>query len=212
MCTGRMDLSLVLRALSKGADGVFVAGCHLNECNYITHGNFHALSMTYIARKLLERVGLNPDRVQMHLVSGSEGNRFVELVNDFNREMREMGPIGVTEGMSREELDEKLAAVSTLVPYVRLVERERLRIPLRTEEDFAEYFAGEEFTRLFDELIGDKLAMSQIVSLLRKSPLPTGEIARHLGLTPSETAKHLISTSKHGLVRYVESEKHYALA
>lgn len=212
MCTGRMDLSLVLRALTKGADGVFIAGCHLNECNYITHGNFHALSMSYIARKILERIGINPARVQMHLVSGSEGNRFVELVNNFNREMREMGPIGETEGMSREDLVEKLEAVTNLIPYVRLVERERLRIPLRSEEEFAEYFASEEFVKLFNDLIGDKLAVSQIVSLLKKSPLTTSEIAEKVKLTPSEVSKHLISSTKHGLVRFDSTQKHYALA
>lgn len=212
MCTGRMDLSLVFRALTKGADGVFIAGCHLNECNYITHGNFHSLSMAYMARKLLTRIGVNPARVQMHLVSGSEGSRFVELVNNFNAEMREMGPIGETEGISGEELADRLEAVTRIIPYVRLVERERLRVPLKTEEDFERFFTSDEFERLFDELVGDKLAMSQIVLLLKKNPLSTGQIAERLGLTPSEAAKHLISTSKHGLVRYDEKEKHYALA
>ena len=52
MCTGRVDLSFVLRAFSKGADGVFIGGCHLNECNYITHGNYHALSMVHICKKI----------------------------------------------------------------------------------------------------------------------------------------------------------------
>lgn len=212
MCTGRLDLSLILRALTKGADGVFVAGCHFNECNYITHGNFHAMAMTFIARKLLERIGLNPDRVQMHLVSGSEGNRFVELVNGFNKEMREMGPIGETEGVSREELDGKLEALSRLVPYVRLVERERLRIPLRTEEEFEQYFSGPEFKRLFEELIGDKLAISQIMLLLGKQPLSTADIAKSLNLTPSEVARHMNASSRQGLVRYDEADKRYALA
>ena len=57
MCTGRVDLSFILRAFSKGADGVFIGGCHLNECNYTTHGNFYALRITQLAKKLLERLG-----------------------------------------------------------------------------------------------------------------------------------------------------------
>ena len=48
MCSGRVDLAFVLRAFSKGMDGVFIGACHLNECNYITHGNYHALNMVLL--------------------------------------------------------------------------------------------------------------------------------------------------------------------
>ena len=51
MCSGRVDLAFVLRAFSKGVDGVFIGGCHLNECNYITHGNYHALNMVLLCQK-----------------------------------------------------------------------------------------------------------------------------------------------------------------
>jgi F420-non-reducing hydrogenase iron-sulfur subunit len=44
MCTGRIDLAHILRAFSNGMDGVFIGGCRLNECNYITQGNYHALN------------------------------------------------------------------------------------------------------------------------------------------------------------------------
>ena len=51
MCSGRVDLEFVLRAFSNGMDGVFIGGCRLNECNYITHGNYHALTMVLLCRK-----------------------------------------------------------------------------------------------------------------------------------------------------------------
>src|SRR5512137_2171919 len=99
MCTGRLDLSLVFRAFAKGADGVLIAGCHLNECNYITHGNFHALGMTHLAKKILEVLGVNPARLRMELISGGEGTRFVEIMNEFSETIRELGPLGAGEGM-----------------------------------------------------------------------------------------------------------------
>ena len=53
MCTGRVDLSYIIRALSKGADGVFIGAFRLNECNYITQGNFHALALVLLCKKLM---------------------------------------------------------------------------------------------------------------------------------------------------------------
>ncbi len=94
MCTGRIDLSFILRAFSRGADGVFVGGCRLNECNYTTHGNYYALRITHICRKLMERIGLDPDRLRMELISSGEGIRFAESRNEFSATVRRLGPVG----------------------------------------------------------------------------------------------------------------------
>lgn len=212
MCTGRIDLAFVLRAFQGGADGVFIGGCHLNECNYTTHGNFYALRMANIGKRLLQALGLDPARLRIEFISGSEGTRFAELMSDFGRQIRELGPLGIAEGLDREARASRLAAATKIVPYIKLLERERLRLKFETEEEYAEFFRGEEFERLFRETVGEKLAMSQIASLLQHRALPSGEIARALGLTPSEVSRHLGSSTRHGLVRYDEKEKCYALA
>jgi coenzyme F420-reducing hydrogenase delta subunit len=212
MCSGRVDLAFVLRAFSKGVDGVFIGACHLNECNYMTHGNYDALSMVNICRKIMKHIGLNPDRLRIEFMSGSESNVFVEAVNDFVKKVKELGPLGKVEGIDENRLKLKLEAVTKLIPYIRLVERERLRIPVKSAEAYDEFFASDEINRLFHELIVDKLAISQIMLLLREKPLSTGKIAEVLGLTPSEVSRHMNTSSRHGLVRYDVSQKCYALA
>ena len=212
MCSGRVDLTHVFRAFSNGVDGVFLGACHLNECNYTTHGNYHALTMVNLAKKLLERIGLNPERLKIEFMSGSEANIFVEGVNGFVRKVKELGPIGRGEGLDQKELKLKLEAVTQLIPYIRLVERERLRIPIKSEEEYHQFFASDELNRLFDETIADKLTISQITLLLRERPLPMAEMAKRLGLTPSEVSRHLNASSRQGLVRYDESRKCFALA
>jgi F420-non-reducing hydrogenase iron-sulfur subunit len=202
----------VFRAFSKGADGVFLGACHLNECNYITHGNYHALTMVSLARKLLERIGLNPERLKIEFMSGSESNLFVEGVNGFVRKVKELGPLGRGEDLTDKELKFRLQSVTQLIPYIRLVERERLRLPAMPEEEYRKYFDSAELNRLFEETVGDKLAITQIVSLLREGPLSTAEIAKNLGLTPSKVSKYLNASSKQRLVRYDESQKRFALA
>jgi coenzyme F420-reducing hydrogenase delta subunit/DNA-binding transcriptional ArsR family regulator len=207
MCTGRVDLEFVLRAFSNGMDGVFIGGCRLNECNYTTQGNYHALQMVLLCKKIMEHIGLNPERLRIEFMSSAEGNRFAEVVNDFVKKIKELGPLGISEGIDKKELKLKLNAVKNLVPYIKLVERERLRVHFETEEEYKEFFSSDEMNRLFRELIVDKLTMNQILSLLRERPLTTGQIAEILDLSPSEVSRYLNSSAKEGLVRFDEIQK-----
>jgi DNA-binding transcriptional ArsR family regulator len=126
--------------------------------------------------------------------------------------VREIGPFGKSEGVDEKGLKLKLEAVGQLIPYFKLVERERLRLPFKSEEEYNDYFAGDELKQLFDELVIDKLTMSEIMLLLREKPLSTGEISKILGLNSSDVSRHLKSSSRYGLVRYDESGKRFALA
>ena len=74
MCSGRVDLEFIFRAFLKGQDGVFIGGCKLDECNYVTHGNYDALAITHLCKKILEHIGLNPKRLRTEFMSGADGN------------------------------------------------------------------------------------------------------------------------------------------
>ena len=152
MCTGRLDLAFVLRAFSKGADGVFIAGCRLNECNYVTHGNFYALSMTHLCKKLLEHAGIDPARLRMELLSGGEGNRFAETVNSFSETIRELGHLGTSEAVSESELKARLDELVKLVPYIKVEKKEKLRSRLETVEEYGKLFDTDEIRKLLEEV------------------------------------------------------------
>jgi coenzyme F420-reducing hydrogenase delta subunit len=212
MCSGRVDLEFVFRALSNGTDGVFIGGCRLNECNYLTHGNYDALSNVLLCRKIMEHIGLNPKRLKIEFMSSGDGILLAEVINDFCKKVEEIGPLGKSEGIDEKGLKFKLEAVTKLIPYLKLVERERLRVPIKSEEAYNKFFTSDEVNRLINELIIDKLAISQILLLLGEKPLSTGEMSEILGLNPSEVSRHMNSSSRHGLVRYDESRKRFALA
>ena len=212
MCSGRVDLEHVFLAFSNGADGVFIGGCRLNECNYVTQGNYHALSMVLLCKRILQHLGLNPERLRIEFIAGSEGNLFAEVVNDFVGHLKDIGPLGQAEGIDEQGLKLKLQAATKLVPYFRVVSNERLRVRFKTEEEYEEFYSSEELNRLFRELVADRLAISQITLLLQERPLSTGEISKILGLSPSEISRHLNSSAKQGLIRYEESQKRFALA
>ncbi|MEE8413067.1 MAG: hydrogenase iron-sulfur subunit [Dehalococcoidales bacterium] len=212
MCSGRIDLAFILRAFSNGTDGVFIGGCWLGDCHYLTQGNYDALSMMHMSKKLLEQIGINPDRLRLEWVSASEGIRFAEVVTDFTRQLKELGPLGIEDELGENGLKFKLEAVNNLIPYIKLVERERLRVHFETEEEYKEYFNSDEVNRLFQELIVEKLEISQIMLLLREKPLSTGEISGILDLSPSEVSKHLNSSARQGLVNFNQSQNLFALA
>ena len=119
---------------------------------------------------------------------------------------------GKSEGIDEKGLKFKLEAVTKLIPYLKLVERERLRVPFKSEEAYNNFFSSDEVNRLLNELVIDKLAISQILLLLREKPLSTGEMSEILGLNPSEVSRHMNSSSRQGLVRYDKSRKRFALA
>ncbi|MCK5666285.1 MAG: hydrogenase iron-sulfur subunit, partial [Thiotrichaceae bacterium] len=118
MCSGRIDLEFILRAFSNGQDGVFIGGCLLNECNYTTHGNYDALSNTHICKKIMEQIGLNPERLRIKFMSSADGNLLAEVTNDFTQKIKELGPLGKSEGIDEKELKFKLEAARKLVPYM----------------------------------------------------------------------------------------------
>jgi F420-non-reducing hydrogenase iron-sulfur subunit len=212
MCSGRVDPAFILRAFSNGIDGVFIGGCWLGECHYITQGNYHALSVMHLCKKLLEQIGVSPERLRIEWVSASEGIRFAEVVTDFTRQLKELGPLGIDEGRDGNGLKLKLEAARSLVPYLKLVERERLRVHFDTEDEYNQFFTSDEVDRLFRELIADKLAISQIMLLLRERPLSTGEISETLGLSPSQVSRYLNSSAREGLVRFDESQQRFVPA
>jgi coenzyme F420-reducing hydrogenase delta subunit/ferredoxin len=152
MCSGRVDLGFVLRAFSKGMDGVFIGACHLSECNYITHGNYHTLNMVLLFRRIMEHIGLNPERLKIEFMSGAEANLFVEGVNGFVKKVKKLGPLGEGEGINQKELKAKLTEIAKLVPYIKMVNQEKLASRLKNPEEYDALFTSDEIDRLLSEV------------------------------------------------------------
>lgn len=90
-CSGRINPLYILKALQNGADGVLVSGCHPGDCHYIS-GNLVARRKFSLVKKMVEYIGIEPDRVQFSWVSASEGNRFAALVNEVIDDVKKLGP------------------------------------------------------------------------------------------------------------------------
>ncbi|MCX7174834.1 MAG: hydrogenase iron-sulfur subunit [Proteobacteria bacterium] len=212
MCSGRVDLEFIFRAFAKKADGVFIGGCHLGDCHYNPEGNYDALGNSLVAKRILENVGVNPDRLRLEWVSAGEGIRFAEVMNEFGAKIKSLGPLGSSEGREIPDLQAGLEAATQLVPYFKLVERERFRVPKRTEDGYHEFFSRPDFEPLFKELVIDKLTMGRVMGALRAGESSAGDIAKKLRLDAAEVARHLHLLSQQGVVRMNGSEAQVAVA
>jgi len=94
MCSGRVDPSFVLKALTDGADGVLIAGCHPpTDCHYQS-GNIKAMRRYPLLIEMLGQFGIEKERVRLEWISASEGGRFAQVVGEMTDAIRELGPLG----------------------------------------------------------------------------------------------------------------------
>ena len=91
MCSGSVSPLYIFSALNKGADGVLVSGCHPGDCHYIK-GNLYARRRLYLVKKILEFVGLEPQRFQMSWISAAEGTKYTQVIKDYVAQIKALGP------------------------------------------------------------------------------------------------------------------------
>ena len=92
MCSGRVDPAFILEALSRGADGVLIAGCHPGDCHYQS-GNYKTNRRIKLLKKLVEELGIEPQRIRFEDISAAEGQKFASVVTEFVAEIKKLGPL-----------------------------------------------------------------------------------------------------------------------
>ncbi len=143
---------MVLRAFLNGADGVFIVGCRLNECNYTTQGNYDALNMVLLCKRILEYIGVNPDRLRIEFMTSGDGILFAEIMNEFGRQVKGTGPLGTGKETDPDGLKSRLENIIKLVPYIKLKMNEKLGTRLNSPEEYDSLFSTEEIKKLFTEV------------------------------------------------------------
>jgi F420-non-reducing hydrogenase iron-sulfur subunit len=92
MCSGRVDPAFILEALSRGADGILIAGCHPGDCHYQA-GNYKTNRRIKLLKRLVEEMGIEPERIRFEYISAAEGQKFASVVTEFVAEIKRLGPL-----------------------------------------------------------------------------------------------------------------------
>ena len=90
-CSGKVEIVYLLRAIEDGADGVMVIGCLEGDCHFV-NGNFRAKKRVAAAKKLIEKAGVEPDRLEMYNLSSAMAGRFAEVIRDMTERIMKLGP------------------------------------------------------------------------------------------------------------------------
>lgn len=189
MCSGRVDPVFIPEALSKGADGVMVLGCHPGDCHYIS-GNLIAERKIRWVKELLKKAGVDSRRLRLEWISASEGERFANTVREFTTQIRALGPIAEKD---KERITSELQAVCDVVSDTRV------RILLGKERELVEEgnVYGEMKTQNeFDELMKDTIDAEQIrrkiIQLTEGKPLSIKDISKKLNMPSWEVGRHVM--------------------
>jgi F420-non-reducing hydrogenase iron-sulfur subunit len=91
-CTGRVDVIHILKAFEDGIDGVFLSGCLIGDCHYLT-GNVRATKKISRAKNILEGLGIDSGRVEIYYNSSAMGPQFAQTCRDFTERIKMLGSI-----------------------------------------------------------------------------------------------------------------------
>jgi len=67
-CSGKLEVSFLLKALENGADAVALFGCPEGECHYLV-GSTRAKNRVRYARRILGDIGLEEERVRRFVLA-----------------------------------------------------------------------------------------------------------------------------------------------
>ena len=206
MCSGRMDPTIPLEVLMKGADGVLVLGCHPGDCHYV-EGNLYEEKKIHMAKKLLALTGLEPERLELEWVSASEGQRFAKLVTEFTEQVKKLGPSPVL-GKNPDILLNLQAAKNAAASF-------RLRVMVGRERElteknnvYEEKIPQEEFDSLLNEIVEAEYVHHKIHLLTRNKPLSVKDLAEAVHMKPADVLREIVNMRRKNMITvdYIEDQ------
>lgn len=91
-CTGRVETLHLLKPFEEGADGVYVAGCQEDSCQYVS-GITKAAKRVEQVKKILKDLDIEPDRIDVFNLYAGKGQDFVEAACNMTDKVKKLGPL-----------------------------------------------------------------------------------------------------------------------
>lgn len=196
MCSGRIDPRFVLRAFEAGAAGVLIMGCEFPTCHYI-FGNYYASKKVQFIKRLLELVGINPNRLRHEWLSAAHGSKFATVVTEYTNTLAELGPIA-NDNYSSQNLQAAMACA----------DEQRLRILITKLKEFGEFgnkydelFSEFELERLMNDMVYDEFISKKILQSIRETGKSVLELSSELSVPSNRIFKNILDLQQAGRIQ-----------
>jgi F420-non-reducing hydrogenase iron-sulfur subunit len=94
--------------------------------------------MEHFSRRLLTEAGVHGERFVLDWASAAQAPLYVEIITRFTERIRELGPLGASEGKPLEEIKVKLLAAKSAASNVKLrTQFAKLTRDMRREKDYS---------------------------------------------------------------------------
>jgi coenzyme F420-reducing hydrogenase delta subunit len=214
MCSSRVDSVIVLEMLLQGADGVFIGGCHPGDCHYIT-GNYFTERKMKMTKKLIKIAGLEPERLRLEWVSASEGQRFADVVTEFNEQITALGP----SPLRGDEPD--LKTLSSVYAATNAAKDFRLKSLVGRElkltqvgNVYNELVSQEKIDDILENAIKTEFIRQRLFLASLNRPISVKELSIYLEIPSKEVLTHIVTLKDRGLIEldHIEGTTPYYLA
>jgi heterodisulfide reductase subunit A len=74
-----VDEKFIWEGFERGAPVILVSGCHIGDCHYIDANHWTEKRVKKV-RKKMEKLGIQPERLQLEWISAAEGVRFAQVM------------------------------------------------------------------------------------------------------------------------------------
>ena len=91
-CSGKLEVSFLLKALENGAQGVALFGCPEGECHYLV-GSTRAKNRVRYARRILSEVGLEEERVHRFVFADQTPTEEMDSLKAWTEKIQSMNAL-----------------------------------------------------------------------------------------------------------------------
>jgi coenzyme F420-reducing hydrogenase delta subunit len=193
MCSGRIDPYIVLEAFLHGVDGVFIGGCHPGDCHYL-EGNYNAERKIKMAKRLLKKTGLEPERLRMEWISASEGQLFAELMKEFTTQIQDLGPTPLNGANPNQKIMTKLFAAKEAASDFRLraIVAKEYKIVVKEGNVYGEFKSQEDWDEFLDDAIEMEYELKRILGLTKNNPLSVKDLGEKIDLPTDKILEYIV--------------------
>ena len=168
------------------------------------------MGVSALVKKVLAEVGINPDRFNLQWASAAEAPRFVKLITEFTEQAKKLGPIGESEGLSPEELRDRINKA------LNLVSSRKLRVgfgnttkAIRKETEPSQEFINGVIDEKMSKSITSGMVEAGLLTNLGSGPMSLTALVKAMGAKKADVEKLLATLTKQNKVE--QKAKKWAL-